>query len=110
MEDAIIGLFWGFVFGTPVGYFLRSTVQWRREAREATRTLAPPAPAPAPPATSGETRLERLLERLNQRMESLEDRIDFTERLLDSRGKSAVRVEVPHEAIAHPVRDPSPRS
>jgi hypothetical protein len=42
-------------------------------------------------------------------METLEDRIDFTERLLDSRAKGGARVEPSHEATAHSLRDPSPQ-
>jgi hypothetical protein len=109
MEEFVIGLFWGVVFATPTGYFLRSAVQWRREARDATRISAPPPAPPHPAPVAGEVRMERLLDRLSQRMETLEDRIDFTERLLDSRGKSGARVEPSHEATAHSLRDPSPQ-
>lgn len=85
MEEILLNIL---VVGIPVGWFLRSAEQWRRDAKRA-RKIAPPPPAPAPPAAppvSIEPRIERLLERLSQRMETLEDRIDFAERLLDARG------------------------
>lgn len=71
------------IMAFSVGWFLRSTAQWRRDAKRNRADIAPPPPAP-PPAPI-EPRVERLLERLNQRMETLEDRIDFAERLLDAR-------------------------
>jgi hypothetical protein len=106
MEDAIIGLFWGMVFGTPVGWFLRSAAQWRREARRVAPPAAPPqvhaAPVAAPAST--EIRVERLLDRLNQRLETLEDRLDFAERLLDSR--TGARAETAGPRLT---REPTPQ-
>ena len=85
-------IFFTLLFGFGAGWFLKTAFIWRRDAKKAlpaeTRvvTVAPAATVPA----STETRLERLLEKLGQRMEALEDRIDFTERLLDKRNRGRV--------------------
>jgi hypothetical protein len=101
-EELLAGLFLGMFFSLPFGWFLRSAVQWRRDARRAA-PLPPPAPPPAilPPGISPE-RVETLLERIGQRMESLEDRVEFTERLMDERSR---RTSVFESSVA--ARDPA---
>jgi len=81
-------VFFTLLFGFGTGWFLKTALIWRRDAKKAlppeTRVVTV-APA-ASPATQ-EARIERLLEKLGQRMEALEDRIDFAERLLDDRNR-----------------------
>jgi hypothetical protein len=88
-EEILMTLLTGF----GAGWFLKTAFIWRRDAKK----VLPPevrvvtAAAPPPPPAPTETRIERLLEKMNQRLEALEDRIDFTERLLDTR--SSPRLE-----------------
>jgi hypothetical protein len=103
MEEALIGLFWGLVFGTPVGWFLRSAAQWRREAKRLTQPIQVVAPQEHRPTQPVEARVERALDRLNQRLETMEDRLDFAERMLDTR--SGTRKA---DAQIQPVRESLP--
>jgi hypothetical protein len=82
-EEVFAGLILGAFLWLPVGWFLRSALQWRREARRVEHPVVQQVVQPAPPPES--RRLELLLERLVHRVESVEERIDFTEQLLDSR-------------------------
>lgn len=80
--EIIASIILGFWMGAPVGWFLKSAFTWRREARR----LANPEPMPLPPSAPPiDSRLEKLVERFSQRLETLEDRLEFTERLLESR-------------------------
>jgi hypothetical protein len=108
-EEIIFGLFWGLVFGTPIGWFLRSAAQWRREARRIPAPINQPvAVSPPPPPPPLEARLERTLDRLNNRLETLEDRIDFAERLLDTRSVGGHKPES-FDSKVTPLRDPTPQ-
>jgi hypothetical protein len=84
-EEIIIGLFWGVLMALPFGWFLRSAAQWRRDARRLEAPVVQPIVMSSSPASPADARLEKVLERLTQRLESMEDRIEFTERLLDAR-------------------------
>jgi hypothetical protein len=78
------------LFGFGTGWFLKTALIWRRDAKKAlpaeTRVVTVAPAVAATPAQ--EARIERLMEKLGQRLEALEDRIDFTERLLDSRNRA----------------------
>ncbi|MGH7468297.1 MAG: hypothetical protein ACRENP_09955 [Longimicrobiales bacterium] len=87
-EEIFIGLFWGVLMALPFGWFLRSAAQWRREARQNQVPVVQPVVV-SPSTPPAEARLEKVLERLTQRLETVEDRIDFTERLLDARSSGA---------------------
>jgi hypothetical protein len=85
-EEIIAGLILGFWIGAPVGWFLKAAFTWRRDAKRLSHTEAKPVPAPPQqPAPQVNSRLESLMERLNQRLETVEDRLEFTERLIDAR-------------------------
>jgi hypothetical protein len=86
MDEFMVGLFLGTVFSLPFGWFLRSAAQWRRDARRAPQP-PPAAPPPIVPPGISPERVEKLLERIAQRMESLEERVEFTERLMDDRSR-----------------------
>jgi hypothetical protein len=92
-EEEIAMLIIGMWFGAPIGWFMKTALTWRREARrlaaEARPSPSPPPPQLAVPAVL-ESRLEQLVDRMNQRLEGIEDRLEFTERLLESR-RPAIR-------------------
>jgi hypothetical protein len=93
--------FWG-------GWFLKTALIWRRDARKAeARQELPPAPArPAPQphvAPAMENRLERLVDLVNRRLEAIEDRMDFAERLLDSRSPRLERGEAGRQITPQPL-------
>ncbi|MGH7553202.1 MAG: hypothetical protein ACREMQ_09290 [Longimicrobiales bacterium] len=108
-EEIVFSLFWGLVFGTPIGWFLRSAAQWRREAKRIPAPVIQPvaisSPQPPPPT---EARLERVLDRLSHRLETVEERIEFAERLLDTRSAGSHRPEA-FDAKVTPLRDPTPQ-
>lgn len=88
MEEFVAGLFFGGLFAFPTGWFLKTAFVWRREARKATTQVEPPRSVsqPTPQASAAvENRLERLVDLVNRRLEAMEDRMEFAERLLDSR-------------------------
>ncbi len=91
--EIVFSLFFGTCVGIPVGYFFKAAMNWRREAKR----QALPAPEvrliPAQQSPSLEPRLERLLEKVGQRLEAIEDRLEFTERLLDARTKARPELE-----------------
>jgi hypothetical protein len=106
-EEIVFSLFWGLVFGTPIGWFLRSAAQWRRDAKRIPSPVIQPVAISPPQPPPTEARLERVLDRLSHRLETLEERIDFAERLLDTRS-AGHRPEV-FDAKVTPLRDPTPQ-
>jgi hypothetical protein len=93
-EEEIAMLIIGMWFGAPIGWFMKTALTWRRDAKRLaaeTKASAPPAPPPKPAVSPAlEARLEQLVDRVNQRLEGIEDRLEFTERLIESR-RPAIR-------------------
>ena len=87
-EEILAGMILGMMFALPFGYFLRSAVQWRREARRVAPPVTQPVAISATEAPA-EARVVKALERLNHRLESVEERMEFTESILDSRSMSS---------------------
>ena len=96
-EEVLAGLVLGLFLWLPFGWFLRSAWQWRREAKRVEPPVVREAVQPAPPPEN--RRVELLLERLVHRLESVEERVDFTEQLLDNRSGAGNQSR----------RDPAPR-
>jgi hypothetical protein len=85
-EEVIAGIILGFWMGAPIGWFMKAALTWRRDAKRATQGgESKPAAAPVQPVPQLTARIESLMDRLNQRLETVEDRLEFTERLLDAR-------------------------
>jgi hypothetical protein len=84
-EEVIAGIILGFWMGAPIGWFMKAALTWRRDARRATQGESKPAVPPVQPVPQLTARIESLMERLSQRLETVEDRLEFTERLLDAR-------------------------
>jgi hypothetical protein len=92
VEEFIAGLFFGGLFAFPTGWFLKTAFVWRREAKKMAqpegRVINQSAPAPSHAAAGVESRLERMVDLVNRRLEAMEERMEFAERLLDSRSTS----------------------
>lgn len=84
-EEILVGLFVGFWMGAPIGWFMKSAFTWRRDAKRLANSEPKPVASPEASAPGMNARMESLMERLAQRLETVEDRLEFTERLLDAR-------------------------